>query len=468
MNDSTDSELLRDYEEKRSEAAFAELVRRHVDFVYSAALRMVRNDSHLAQDVTQGVFVALAKNASQLIDHKVLSGWLHRTAHNIAAQNIRTEVRRRAREQEAVAMNELLSAEPDAAWENIAPYLDTALGELSEPDRDALLLRYFERKSAREMAQTLNVSEEAAQKRVNRAVERLREFFSKRNVTIGASGLAVLISTNAVQAAPIGLITLISTAAGLVGTTIAATTIATHTTMNWINIKTISTVIAASLVSGTGTYLIQKADMNRMGEENKKLIATNSVLIGERDSALSLSTANIAELEHLRKGTTELLRLRGEVGVLRKQVSEQVSLKQENFRLRTADSIAQKNQLPQAPVGGQTNFSKESWAFAGYATPEAALQTWTWAMSKGDKQTMLASLVPDERIKWEKDLAHEDIAGEGAKILGYQVVNQEIRSDSEVDLTISWRVRNGRTNKMKWTIQKLEGDWKIVGPAKNQ
>jgi hypothetical protein len=108
-------------------------------------------------------------------------------------------------------MNELLANEPDAEWKTIAPHLDIALGELSEPDRDALLLRYFERKSAREMALRLNVSEEAAQKRVNRAVERLREFFSKRNVTVGASGLAVLISTNAVQAAPIGLLATIST-----------------------------------------------------------------------------------------------------------------------------------------------------------------------------------------------------------------------------------------------------------------
>lgn len=162
MNDQTDSQLLRAYAEDRSEPAFAELVRRHVDFVYSAALRMVC-DSHLAQEVTQGVFVALAKNTAQLSDRPVLSGWLHRTAQNIAAQTVRTEVRRRAREQEAVAMNELLAHEPDAAWENVAPHLDAALGELSEPDRDALLLRYFERKSAREMAATLNVSEEAAQ-----------------------------------------------------------------------------------------------------------------------------------------------------------------------------------------------------------------------------------------------------------------------------------------------------------------
>src|SRR2546427_3984716 len=120
MNSLTDQQLLRDYVGCRSEAAFAELVRRHVDFVYSAALRMVR-DAHLAEDVTQGVFVALARNARQLADRPVLSGWLHRTTQNLAANAVRSDVRRRAREQEAAAMNELFATEPEAVWERIAP-----------------------------------------------------------------------------------------------------------------------------------------------------------------------------------------------------------------------------------------------------------------------------------------------------------------------------------------------------------
>src|SRR6266850_2732892 len=119
MNGLTDQELLRDYTEHRSEAAFAEVVRRHLDFVYSAALRMLR-DSHLAEDVTQAVFVALAQNARQLTDRPILSGWLHRTTQNLAAKTVRSDVRRRAREQEAVAMNEL--QEPAADWQQIAPH----------------------------------------------------------------------------------------------------------------------------------------------------------------------------------------------------------------------------------------------------------------------------------------------------------------------------------------------------------
>src|ERR1039457_4023761 len=121
MGQQTDSQLLRAYAERRSEEAFAELVRRHVDFVYSAARRMVC-DTHLAEDVTQGAFVALAKNAAHLTNCLVLSGWLHRTAQDIAAQTVRTDVRRRAREQEAATMKELLSPEAEGAWDNVAPH----------------------------------------------------------------------------------------------------------------------------------------------------------------------------------------------------------------------------------------------------------------------------------------------------------------------------------------------------------
>src|SRR5881628_878503 len=194
VNSPSDQQLLGDYTGRRSEAAFAELVRRHVDFVYSAALRMVR-DAHLAEDVTQSVFVALAQNARQLSDRPVFSGWLHRTTQNLAANTVRSDVRRRAREQETAAMNELLSSEPDQMWERIAPHLDQALGELSEADRDALLLRYFQNKSAHEIAQTLGVSDDAAQKRVTRAVERMRDYFAKRGVAVGASGLVAVLAT---------------------------------------------------------------------------------------------------------------------------------------------------------------------------------------------------------------------------------------------------------------------------------
>jgi len=253
VNDRTDQQLLRDYLETGSEPAFSEVVRRNLDLVYSVPLRLVR-DAHLAEDVSQKVFVALVRNARQLADRPVLSGWLHRTTHNLSANVVRSDARRRAREQEAAAMNDLLATEPEPAWESIAPHLDAALSELSEPDRDALLLRYFQRKSAREMAEALGISSEAAQKRVNRAVERLRALFAKRGLAVGANALVILLGANAVQSAPLGLAATISAAA------LSAAAIHTSTaivTANLIAMTTLQKVLIVSMAAaavGTGIY----------------------------------------------------------------------------------------------------------------------------------------------------------------------------------------------------------------------
>ena len=343
MNDQTDPQLLRAYAEHRSEPAFAELVRRHVDFVYSAARRMVC-DSHLAEDVTQAVFIALAKNAPQLANHPVLSGWLHRTAQNIAAQTVRTDVRRRVREQEAAAMNELLATEPDALWEQIAPLLDAALGELNEGDRDALFLRYFERKSAREMAEILGTSDDAAQKRVSRATERLREFFAKRGVTVGAGGLAVVISANAVQAAPAGLAVAISTAVALAGTTIA-TTVTKAIAMTALQ----KTIVAAVIVAAVGAGIYQAREASRLRDQVQELtqqqldqqsFLSNQVqqLQLERDRATNQLAALSAENAALRKNPNEVLKLRGEVGKLR----------QENTTMGSSSALSKVTANPEA------------------------------------------------------------------------------------------------------------------------
>lgn len=268
MSSLSDQQLLRDYAEQQSETAFAELVRRHVDFVYSAALRMVR-DPHVAEDVTQAVFIALSQQASRLTDHPVLSGWLHRTSQNIAAKTIRADVRRRAREKEAMAMNELLSIETYATWEQIAPHLDPALGQLSDLDRDALLLRYFQRQSAREMAQTLGTTEDAAQKRVSRAVDRLRELFMQQGITVGTSGLGVVLSANAVHAAPAGLIAAVTSA------TTATFASSTAGFLKWLSAKSIAAAITGALVIGTGTVLLCETDV-RLGSASPKAQAPNS------------------------------------------------------------------------------------------------------------------------------------------------------------------------------------------------
>jgi RNA polymerase sigma factor (sigma-70 family) len=292
VNSLTDQHLLREYAERRSEAAFGEVVARHVDFVYSAAMRMVR-DPHLAQDVTQNVFVALAQNARDLTDRPILAGWLHRTARNFSGKAVRSELRRRARERQAATMNDLVSTEPDALWDDVAPELDAALDELSDPDRDAVLLRYFDRKSAREMAQALGTSEEAAQKRVSRAVERLREVFAQRGIAVGASGLVLLISANGVQAAPAGLVLSISTIAALAGTTSAATATATSAAKALTMTTLQKVLITATITAAVGTAIYEarqtsalRAQVRTLQQQQGSLAGQNEQLQRDRDDAL--------------------------------------------------------------------------------------------------------------------------------------------------------------------------------------
>ena len=326
MSNLTDQQLLREYTERRSEVAFAEFVRRHVDLVYSAALRMVR-DAHLAEDVTQSVFVALAQNARQVTDHPVLSGWLHRTTRNLAANAVRSDVRRRAREQEAAAMNHLLSAETEPGWDKIAPHLDDALDELNEADRDAVLLRYFERKPTREIADILGTSEDAAQKRVSRAVERLREFFAKRGVAVGAGGLVVAICGNAVQAAPVGLAAAISGVAVVAGTSVATT--ATATITKAIAMTTLQkTVVTATftVLAGAGVYEAHQAvqlreQVQTLQQQQAPLTEQVRQLKNERDATTRRAVDLAEELASVEKNDAELLKLRDEVGVLRAQLA---------------------------------------------------------------------------------------------------------------------------------------------------
>src|SRR6185312_8055841 len=204
-----DSQLLHDYAQRKSQDAFAELVRRHVNLVYSAAMRQVRSPL-LAEEISQSVFADLARAAGKLKPDTIITAWLYQVTRRTAIDVIRRESRRRARERLAA---EMAAMNTTADWPHIEPLLDEAMEALDETDRTAILLRYSENKSLREVGQSLGTSDDAAQKRVSRAVEQLREFFSKRGIAIAASGLALLISANAVQAAPVALTATIATAA---------------------------------------------------------------------------------------------------------------------------------------------------------------------------------------------------------------------------------------------------------------
>jgi len=199
MSDSdsdSDSELLARFAAERCEDSFAELVRRHLGLVHAAALRRV-GSPQMAEDIAQSVFLDLARHAGRLAPDTVLASWLYEVTRRTAVDAIRRETRRQQREQTASEMNLLHSTSAD--WLQLAPVLDDAMQALDGPDRDAVLLRFFENQSLRDVGAVLGVSEDAAQKRVRRALEQLRDLLARRGISVASGGLAGLLSS---QAAP--------------------------------------------------------------------------------------------------------------------------------------------------------------------------------------------------------------------------------------------------------------------------
>ena len=211
MTELNDHELLVQYASAESEAAFATLVARYVNLVYSAALRFTGNPHH-AEEITQAVFIVLARKAGSLRTGTVLSGWLYQTARLTAANFVKSEIRRQRREQEAYMQSTLTEPE-SAAWEQIAPLLDESMGRLGETDRNAVVLRFFENKTSQEVCATLKLNEAAAHKRVSRALEKLLKFLAKRGVTLTATVIVGAVTAHSVQAAPTGLAVTVTAAA---------------------------------------------------------------------------------------------------------------------------------------------------------------------------------------------------------------------------------------------------------------
>ncbi len=255
----TDWQLLQQYVREGSHDAFKSLAQRHVDWIYAAAKRQV-HDAHLASNVTQAVFVVLARKAASISQSTSLSGWLFRTTRYCAMDAKKMDARRRYHERHA-AMERTESIELESMeWREVTPQLDEAVARLSKRDREAIVLRFYRDQSMSEIAAATGVSEEAAKKRVARAVEKLRKALARRGVKeIGALAIASGLSAAIAEKAPAQLVQSVSSAAGTASA--AATQIASGAMnmMIYAKLKLVALVMLAIVFTPALVMLVHGA-----------------------------------------------------------------------------------------------------------------------------------------------------------------------------------------------------------------
>jgi RNA polymerase sigma factor (sigma-70 family) len=318
-----DTKLLQGYAQERSEADFAELVRRHVDFVYGVALRELNGDVHLAKDATQLVFIDLARKAGKLADYRLLAGWLFNSTRYAAANLVRGARRRQAREAKAQLMETMNAPEPADAleWERVRPVLDAALGELNDRDREAVLLRFLQNRDYAAIGARLELSDNAARMCVDRALDKLHVILARRGVTSTSAALAAVLTTQAVVAAPTGLaLTVTGTALATGG---AATAVVTFMSLTKLQLG----VAGAVVLAGGGLFLNESQAGTRLRAELAALPVAAPIEETDRQRAANRELARAAaEAEAIRVEEVDWDRLRAEAEALQARQAENARL----------------------------------------------------------------------------------------------------------------------------------------------
>ncbi len=377
-----DMDLVREYARSGSEKAFATLVSRHVHLVHSAALRQVC-DAHLAEEITQTVFITLARKARTLEAATVISGWLYRTTRFVSIRALTMQRRRQNREQEAYMRSSLHENESDT-WKQIEPLLEGAMARLNEKDQNAVVLRFFQDRSFKEISQSLGTTEAGAKMRVNRVLEKLRGIFGKQGLTLSAAALAGAISAHSIQAAPAGM---------------AAS-------------ATVAAIHQGAMNASTQT-LIQQTLKLMAWTKLKTTLAAGAVII------LAAGTVTIA---------TQYAKAR--------------------------------------PASGST------FTFAGYATPEASVQSMLFLASQGRLEPLAAAVAPEEMERFRdimKEKSEQEIQqGLIAWAKGmsdYRITQKDVVSPDEVHVHIHATPSPEALHDGKVVIRmkKVEGAWKQAG-----
>jgi RNA polymerase sigma factor (sigma-70 family) len=476
--DMEDMALVREFGRHHSEAAFTELVRRHLNLVYSVAFRLTNNAGD-TEDVAQAVFIILARKAVALSERTLVTGWLYETTRFTSARLLRTNARRRRREQIAYMQSSLNETDTAHTWQQLSPHLETAMSQLTEGDRALLLLRFYENKTAAAVASLLGIRENTAHKREERAVAKLRKYFAKCGVSLSCAAIAGAISAHSVQAAPETLANMVSTGAMAAGTAAASSTLTlvkgTLKIMAWTKAKTaVFTLVVASLA----TYsVIQHQAQERLRDENEvlqKRIDQLSPLTTENESLSNLLAQAKNSEANAKDQLRQALRQRVEAPVLSKLPPANTS------PVAKSDRIA----LP-----------KDSWNKAGFATPEATLKTRGWAVLNGDREQFAQSvyltdgarkMIEDQVLQMasaSKDpdaprLAQQALnqnwGAEEAILMplmalnqnntftGYNILSQESPSADEAILQVETDMASAPAQTETLRLQRFGNDWKIV------
>lgn len=353
-----DRELLQRYATAGSESAFTELVARHIHWVHSSATRQV-GDPDLARDVTQMVFTDLARRAGSLPSHILLGAWLHRATRYAAGQIRRTQHRREARERLHVELNPPEDHAP-SGWNSIRADLDEALDRLREPDREILVLRYFEQRDLRAVGAALGISEDTAQKRVARALERLRALLPRPGAEPSIPALAGLLTIHAVSPVPSSIASTVASLA--LGAKLSEVPAAGFLSLTSFTPLKIASGILLAVAVGV-SWLISHQERRRLQDDLDQLRGIQQQLTAELEVARKRPEA--APSGTPPEVTSELLRLRGEVARLRRLVP-----------------------VPPAKARETTPASHARLADVGTDSPEAAATTAIWAITEGNRQRL--------------------------------------------------------------------------------
>jgi RNA polymerase sigma factor (sigma-70 family) len=466
MPDKDDIELLWRYAREGSEEAFAELVRQRVGFVYSVALRGVGGDTHLAEDVTQRVFSDLARKAPQLAQRRVLTGWLYRSARFESIDVVRSERRRRRREQEAEIMP-ISHDQTETDWEAIRPELDQAMSELGEPDRDALMLRFFEERAFAEIGQRLRLTEDTARKRVERALDKLRVTLARRGVASSSAVLALALADKSVCATVPGGLAAAVTGAALGGK------------------------LAAGGMVGLGALTFMNTS---------HVIAGIGGIVAVFAIGFSVQQRNVARDASIGRSHSEqvVTALRGELQDTRRRLAEAqaVPAPAQLPAVATAPVAVTANPPPTAtsplwnPVAEMLPVTQHR--NVGRATPETGFETAIWAaMTSGQEESLADSFTLEGAAKSKADELWTKLsdgvrswAGRPEKIIGLHFARETVESldriqvlgvipTEDLDLvTLHLRALPLATEKNSSKIQETKkiqmrrvgGEWKLATP----